>query len=237
MTRQGNSTLLSAREEGFNEPEKEVATEPRDGVTPSTVANHAEREQWLYQIADALYAKFAALGFSERPNIRIGVGYPSTGSRGKRVGECHHFVASKDRVHEIIISPIADDTLDVGGIVAHELCHAFLQSYFPDENCGHGKKFKKLATALGLTGKMRSTVPGEAFKRFLRPIVETIGQYPHGALGTSATTRKVQSTRLRKVFCSSCQYTMRVTQKWIDTATPKCPTPDCGLCGEEMEVA
>lgn len=209
-----------------------------DRVTPLQVVNSAAaREVWLYRVAEALYPRFAELEFTNRPTVRIGVGHPSTGMRGKRIGECYPSCTSKDAVHEIIISPKLDDSVEVAGVVAHELCHAYLQSAFPEENCGHGKKFKKLATALGLTGKMRSTVPGEAFKRFLQPLLATIGEYPHGALGRMMPARKVQSTRLKKVYCSSCDYTMRVTQKWIETAIPKCPSPDCELCGEEMDVA
>ena len=225
-----------------DEPLEQAATSETPvgyGVTPTSGATSAARELWLYRIADALYPKFGELSFTNRPTIRIGVGHPSTGARGKRVGECYDSPASKDRVHEIIISPRLDDSTEVAGVVAHELCHAYLQSYFPEEDCGHGKKFRRLATAIGLAGKMRSTVPGDAFTRFLRPVLASIGEYPHGALGGGATTskRKVQSTRLKKVVCSSCHYTMRVTRKWIDTAVPKCPSPDCDMLGEEMEVA
>jgi hypothetical protein len=225
---------------------KQILTEPRKtpelagyGVTPISVGRAAAREQWLYEVADALYPEFTDRNYGNRPAVRFGVGHPSTGARGKRVGECYDSRASKDLLHEIIISPKLDDSVEVAGVVAHELCHAYLQSYFPDENCGHGKKFKKLATSIGLTGKMRSTVPGEAFTRFLQPVLGTIGDYPHGALGggDATTARKVQSTRLKKVFCPSCEYIMRVTQKWIETAIPRCPSPDCDLCGAEMEVA
>jgi hypothetical protein len=207
-----------------------------NGVTSFAAGSNAEREQWLYRVAETLSPKFAELGYPERPSIRIGVGYPSTGARGKRIGECHHFLASKDHSHEIIISPKADDSLEVAGIVAHELCHAYLQKYLPNENCGHGKKFKKLAVALGLTGKMRSTVPGDAFKRLLEPTLTRIGEYPHAALGESPT-RKVQGTRLVKVSCPSCQYSMRVTHKWIEVAIPTCPAPGCIQFNEQMEVA
>jgi predicted SprT family Zn-dependent metalloprotease len=208
-----------------------------DEVTASGSNGAAAREVWLYRVAEALYPKFAELNFPNRPTVRFGVGHPSTGSRGKRMGECYDSRASKDAVHEIIVSPKLDDSLEVAGVVAHELCHAYLQSAFPEENCGHGKKFKKLATALGLTGKMRSTVPGDTFKRFLQPVLGTVGEYPHGALGSAMAIRKVQSTRLKKVYCSSCEYTMRVTQKWLETAIPSCPSPDCELYGEEMDVA
>jgi hypothetical protein len=211
------------------------------GVTPPSGTTNAARELWLYQIADALYPRFGELSFANRPIVRIGVGYPTTGARGRAIGQCHDSCLSRDRVHEIIISPRLDDSTEVAGVLAHELCHAYLQSYFPEEDCGHGKKFKKLATALGLTGKMRSTVPGDAFTRFLRPVLSSLGEYPHGALGggdgVTTPKRKVQTTRLKKVVCSSCHYTMRVTRKWIDTAVPTCPSPDCDMVGEEMEVA
>lgn len=207
-----------------------------DGVTSLTVGSNAEREQWLYQIVEVLYPRFAELGYPKRPTIRIGVGFPSTGIRGKAIGQCHHSIVSKDRVHEIIVSPKIDESMEVAGVLAHELCHAYLQSYFPAENCGHGKKFKKLAVALGLTGRMTATVPGEAFKRLLAPTLTRLGDYPHGALGRSSS-RQVQGTRLIKVSCPSCQYAMRVTHKWIEIAIPTCPAPGCHLFNEQMEVA
>ena len=210
-------------------------------VTPSGAHINARREQWLCKIAEALLPLFEKQGFDKHPVVRIGVGFPTTGVRGKAVGECHDARASKDCVHEIIISPKLDDGEEVAGVVAHELCHAYLQSSFPEEHCGHGKKFRKLAVGIGLTGPMRSTDPGESFKRFLQPVLATIGDYPHGALGKALPViiggPKPQPARLKKVRCRSCSYTMRVTQKWIDTAVPKCPSPDCEMCGEEMEVA
>jgi hypothetical protein len=207
------------------------------GVTPSSaVGNNARREQWLYKVAESLHPRFAELGYPDRPAIRIGVGYPSTGAKGKAIGQCHDSSVSKDKVHELIISPRIDDSAEVAGVLAHEMCHAYLQKTFPNENCGHGKKFRRLALAVGLTGKMTATVPGDAFKRFVAPIIALIGAYPHGAL-ESGQTRKVQGTRLLKVSCPSCEYTIRVTHKWIEVAIPACPAPDCNLFGERMEVS
>lgn len=34
----------------------------------------------------------------------------------------------------------------------------------------------------------------------------------------------VAKTRLKKVWCEECGYTMRVTTKWIFTCNPICPT-------------
>jgi hypothetical protein len=221
-------TLHSAKDSGLR-------------VTASGAHINARREQWLCKIAEILFPLFRKQGFRKHPTVRIGVGFPTTGARGKAIGQCHDACLSKDRVHEIIISPRLDDSEEVAGVLAHELCHAYLQSSFPDEHCGHGKKFKRLATGIGLTGPMRSTIPGDAFKRFLQPVLVTLGSYPHGALGRALPViiggPKPQPARLKKVCCRSCNYTMRVTQKWIDTAVPTCPSPDCDLFGEEMEVA
>jgi predicted SprT family Zn-dependent metalloprotease len=210
-------------------------------VTAKAGATNAARELWLYQIAEALYPRFEELKYPDHPLVRIGVGYPTTGARGRAIGQCHNSCLSKDKVHEIIVSPRIDNSIEVAGVLAHELCHAYLYLYLPGEDCGHGKKFKKLAVAIGLTGKMRSTVPGETFTRSLRAVLASLGEYPHGALGegdgVATPKRRVQTTRLKKVICPSCDYTMRVTKKWIDTAVPRCPSPECDLFGAEMEVA
>lgn len=42
---------------------------------------------------------------------------------------------------------------------------------------------------------------------------------------------KKQSTRLIKVMCAACGYTMRITRKWLEVAVPDCPD-----CGRRMKV-
>ena len=91
---------------------------------------------------------------------------------------------------------------------------------------------------IGKADQLAVLVLGEALKCFLPKVLDAIREYPHGTLGRAESAkRKVLSTRPKKVCCRSCSYTMRVTQKWIDTAIPKCPSPDCELFDEEMEVA
>jgi predicted SprT family Zn-dependent metalloprotease len=226
--------ILTVQEEAIESP---TSVSSGNEAAPPPEEIHAARELWMYRIAEALYPRFAELKYPDRPSIRIGVGYPTTGARGKAIGQCHNSASSRDKVHEITISPRLDESIEVAGVVAHELCHAYLFKYFPDENCGHGKKFRNLATAIGLTGKMRSTACGEAFTRFLEPVLISLGEYPHGALRADGLkTRRVQSTRMKKVYCPSCEYLMRVTQKWIETAIPRCPSPVCELFSQEMEV-
>ena len=57
----------------FDNPEEAILPEPTgDGVT--SISGKAEREQWLYEVADALFPKFSELGYRNHPTIRIGVG-------------------------------------------------------------------------------------------------------------------------------------------------------------------
>jgi hypothetical protein len=50
----------------------------------------------------------------------MAIGFPSTGSKGKRIGECWAGEASADGTHEILIRPDLDDTLG-GNLRDHEI--------------------------------------------------------------------------------------------------------------------
>jgi hypothetical protein len=57
----------------------------------------------------------------------------------------------------------------------------------------------------------------------LKTLDKKLGTYPHAALDPSEGIKK-QSTRLLKVECEACGYTVRVTRKWLDEAgSPLCP--------------
>jgi hypothetical protein len=102
---------------------------------------------------------------------------------------------------EVFINPILDKPLDVIAVLLHELVHveAGIQ-------CGHRGRFASVARAVGLTGPMTSTVPGDAL---LQGIVEVLGAYPHAKVDPNA--RKKQGTRLLKLQCSDCGWTARVS--------------------------
>lgn len=182
---------------------------------------HETREGWLNAVALEMAPWFKAESHP-LPTVRMAVGFTSTGKRGRRIGECWTDTASADGAHEIFIRPDQDDALTVAAILAHELIHAAVGIA-----AKHGPKFRKVAVAIGLEGKMTATVPGEAFKQRIAPILEAAGPLPHARLsfaGSETTGPKKQSARLLKAECGACGYTVRVTRKWVDEAgAPHCP--------------
>ena len=190
----------------------------------------SSREDWLQQAAAQLRGVFEQEGY-EVPAVRAGVGFPSTGRKSSRIGECWGSSASADGVCEVTIAITRADPVDVLGILAHELCHAAV-----GVQAQHGPVFKRCALAIGLEGKMRATTVGAALGARLARLAEDLGPYPHAQLNPAMSLRKVQRTRMIKAQCRECEYTVRLSQKWIEVAVPTCPNPECEQQSESMEV-
>lgn len=177
------------------------------------------REQWLINATEELKTIFSENG-KEVPEVRVSVGFPSKGgSRGKlkTIGECHPSTLTADNRAQIFIHPALDDSAQVLGVLLHELVHATLGAGF-----GHGKEFKALATACGLTGKMTATTETPELVERLNGITERIGKYPHAKLDTS--NEKKQGTRMIKCECLSCGYIAYTSRKWLEElGAPICP--------------
>lgn len=185
------------------------------------------REEWLLRVTDALRPVFEKAGGEIPEKVRATCGWPSTralSSKNKRIGECWSAGQSADETREVFVSPALSDPVRVAGVLAHELVHAAL----PD-GTGHKAPFKRLATAIGLTGKMTATTEGPEFLAMIGPILKRVGPYPHAAL-TGSNHRK-QGTRLIKVECPACGCVVRMTRKWLDEVGP----PACGCGGGRME--
>jgi len=176
------------------------------------------REEWLVQLAERLEIIFSKHG-ATLPKYRVTCGFPSKGglSKLRTLGQCWSDRASADDTHELIISMTLDEPMRIAGVLAHEMVHASVGVQH-----GHKGPFRKLALAIGLTGKMTATEESEAFKQRLSPILAELGDYPHAKL--DASNRKKQSTRLIKTECPRCGYTARVARKWLDVGAPVCPT-------------
>ena len=193
----------------------------------ATVNSFQHREAWLHAVADRLRSIFASHGATIPDKIRLTCGFPSVralSAKQQRLGECWSGAASKDGHVEIMISPVLDDPMRVASVLAHELVHATGRH-------GHGKDFAKLARAIGLEGKMTATTEGDAFKQAVVPILEAVGPYPHAELSKKARTK--QGTRLLKLQCPTCAYTVRITRKWLDELGP----PACPAHGDDLMQA
>lgn len=178
------------------------------------------REQWLNAALEKMRPIFAEKANATIPHdARVSVGFPGGGSARKRIGECWTRKQSRDNVNEIFISPVLSDPIRMLDVLAHEAIHAV-----DDCASGHGQAFKRVAVAIGLTGKMTATVAGDELKAELASIVATLPPLTHGALDLSG--RKKQPTRLLKLECDGCGMIVRTTSKWLDTVG----APDCA-CG------
>lgn len=181
------------------------------------------REEWLQDLAENVRPWFADLGVTVPP-VRIGVGFTSKGARSARIGECWSPEAVSDGVPEVYMHPRLGTAEEVAHVLVHELIHAGVGN-----QAKHGPKFRKVAVALGLGGRMTATVPTPALTERLAPVLAKLGPYPHAALkggGGGTSTGPKQTTRMLKAECPDCGYLVRTTQKWIDVATPRCPVDE-----------
>ena len=183
--------------------------------------NHPTRETYLQAATVHLAPLFTAQGFP-LPAVRASVGIPAGGKGGKlkRIGECWDKRASGDGTTEIFVCPSQSDPVQVLAILLHELIHAAVGL-----ECGHKGPFKRVAIALGLEGKMTSTIPGAQLACDLATLADTLGAYPHAALNTALSGRKKQGTRMIKLTCDDCGWSCRTAQKNVDAG---CPTCHCG---------
>jgi len=186
-------------------------------------AKFSTREEWLMAAAQAVRPLFDEQGAADYPKFRVSCGFPKGGR--KAIGQAWTPKASGDETAELFISPKLEKLTQYGVVdtLVHELIHAIVGN---EE--GHKGQFRKLAKAIGLSGKMTATFAEGALEDRMLELVAPLGPYPHAEL--SSLTVQKQSTRMLKVQCPGCGFTCRTTRKWLDEVG----TPTCA-CGTEME--
>lgn len=183
------------------------------------------REEYLSLAALEMSPLFGTFG-ANWEKIRITCGFPhknGVARRQKRIGECWPQEASNDLANEIMVSPIIDNAIEAMAVLAHELVHAAVGNEH-----GHKGPFRRLATAIGLEGKMTATSASEGLKSYLECVADKLGPYPHAALNPTIGAKK-QTTRMIKLECSDCGYIVRTSRKNID----ELGLPVCS-CGNEF---
>ena len=181
------------------------------------------REQWLNSFIEESRPHFKRLANIDLPkNIRVSIGFPSTGRRGKAIGECWPEDSSKGNVWEIFISPTQFDSSRVADILTHELIHTAVPGG------GHGKDFRCVAVAVGLIGKMTATDGGPEWREWADPILKKIGDIPHDELDSKRKTiKRKQGMRMLKCECADCAFVFRTTAVWIEAGPLQCPNKAC----------
>lgn len=180
------------------------------------------RESWLESAVEELQAEFSQLHTAEP--VRVTCGFPSRsalGRRTRRIGECWDGTAAADNRAQLSITPLLADPVEVLAVLVHELVHAAV-------GCEHGHKapFKRVATDVGLEGKMTATVAGEGLRQRLNAIADRLGPYPHVAL--KPVVKERPGSRLLRAECPACGTLIRVTQKVVDSPG----LPFCACDGE-----
>ena len=192
------------------------------------------REAWLCAGANELRTHFKSCGYELPENIRFAIAFPSTGRKGKRVGECWHSSTSDDSTYEIFIRADLWEPDKILAVLIKELVHTLLP---PD--AGHGQLFKTAAMRIGLEGPMRDAKPGPLLKETLEKLADRLGPLPHahlnidqqpmttrGSVATPIDAPKKQTTRYRKAECTEkdCEFTVRVAASHVkNIGPPHCP--------------
>src|SRR6266851_58652 len=87
---------------------------------------HQTREAWLNYVAQCMAPMFQELGAPLPAQLRIAIGFTSSGGRSRNIGECWDNQCSEDRHCEIFIRPDLGDSKDlmpmqVAEILGHEI--------------------------------------------------------------------------------------------------------------------
>lgn len=180
------------------------------------------REEWLNAMLHKHIAPLLARhGATVPKDCKVSVGFPGGGSARKRIGECWPRSRSSIKVNEIFINPKITNVKQIVDVLIHEAIHAA-------DDCASGHKgfFFKTAKSVGLEGKMTATHAGPVLAEWIDSKIACMPAFAYGSLNLDG--RKKQSTRMVKVVCMDCGYTLRTTQKWIDVGLPTC------CCGGDM---
>jgi hypothetical protein len=191
--------------------------------------SHDTREGWLRAATNELRTYFDRCGYPLPDKIRFAIGFPSTGRKGNRVGECWHSSTSMDEHFEIFIRADLSEAAEVLGVLVHELVHAVVPV-----DAKHGKQYRDAAVKIGLQGKMVHALPGELLQKRLDDLAASLGPLPHARLNIErgndnrgpADRAKKQKNRHMKAECEteSCGFIVRVSAKQAkEIGPPHCP--------------
>lgn len=190
-------------------------------------AEPANREAWLTTAGQILMAELVAPhgAIGEVPAWAVTCSFPTAralSASNRRLGECWDKQACSDGVHHLFITPLLTDPVGGDGMgvlptLVHELVHVVTWGE------GHKGRFRQVAKAVGLEGKMTATNAGAALCEKLTEVASRLGPYPQGQLSPTfkRTPQRTRMVKVEAIYC--CGYVCRTTRKWLDeVGTPRC---------------
>ena len=169
------------------------------------------REAWLEQAVIYLRDYMATHGILLSTSPRVSCGFPSRGGERRTVGQCFSAKVCEDGRSQVFVSPRIAESVDVLGILLHELIHAAVGVEHK-----HGKKFSQAARKVGLIRPWKATTVGTTLRPVLERFVVLLGPYPHAAIKLKAIQLEASDvaesrpgSRLRLYECN-CQPPVKV---------------------------
>lgn len=168
------------------------------------------REIWLNLMTNKLELHFKNAGY-DLTEIRNSIKISTSVLPSKVNGRYYPSTNNNENIHEIFISREVACSIDVTGILIHELIHAY--QFHIEGETNHGKNFRKIAIAVGLTGQMTATIPSAELIKSIKKMVKSI-KYDYPQPDVKIQPKK-QTTRNKKVECSNCGFGFRMSKSMI----------------------
>ncbi len=144
-------------------------------------AQNQLRESWLEQAVIYLADYMATHGLHLSNSPRVSCGFPSRGGERLTIGQCFSPKVCEDGRPQVFVSPRIAESIEVLGILLHELIHAVV-----GVEAKHGKKFSQAARKVGLVRPWKATTVGVTLRSVLEQFVALYGTYPHAAIQLKA---------------------------------------------------
>jgi hypothetical protein len=177
------------------------------------------RDAWLTQFIEMARPLFAHAGQPLPPIVRAAI-CPPHRAKQRYIGLCWSDAVSEDNGREIWITAAETDPVKVAGIMVHELAHAALP-----HSEKHGKRFGKLARALGLEGPLRATTEGAVFRMLWADVLARLGPLPAARFvaGAAVDFRKQKTPKMTNVACPHCGFVAKVKVDQLTWGRLTCP--------------